>query len=167
MALFFYKRKENHMSDKNRDYHGRWVKGHEPSSDITGNDYASKYKEEYCEMIIEYFLNPPRQKIVDADGKERMGNELYPTFERFAAEIGVVARTLEGWAEKHERFATAYAYAKNVQRSILITKGLSGEYNPTFAKFIATTTHGMVEKSAVDIGNDGNSAFEVNIKVID
>lgn len=151
-----------------RDANGRFLKGHAPLwTPPEGNDYASKYDDKYGEMLVEYFLNPPRVRYKDANGEEKMGDEIYPTFERFAANIGVVANTLEGWAKSHERFAAAYAYAKNIQRSILITKGLSGEYNPTFAKFIATTTHGMVDKSAVDIGNEGGNAFEVNIKVID
>ncbi len=147
---------------------GQYAKGRKPDwSPPEGNDYASKYKEEYCEAIVEYFLHPPRERYINEEGQESIGPEVYPTFERFAASIGVLAKTLLYWAEKHECFGNAYAYAKNIQRSILITKGLSGEYNPTFAKFIATTTHGMVEKSAVDIGNEGGNAFEVNIKVID
>lgn len=153
---------------KERDYHGRFLPGHTPLwIPPEGNNYASKYKEEYCEQIVEYFLNPPREKYIDADGNEKEGAQIYPTFERFAANIGVISETLEEWTKRHERFRIAYSYAKNIQRSILVAKGLSGEYNPTFAKFIASTTHGMVEKSALDLGNADSKPFEVNINVVD
>ena len=153
---------------KERDSHGRFLPGHTPLwIPPEGNGYASKYREEYCEQIVEYFLNPPREKYIDDEGNEKEGAQVYPTFERFAANIGVVANTLELWGKTHERFAAAYAYAKNLQRSILIAKGLSGEYNPTFAKFIATTTHGMVDKSAVDVGNSDGKPFEVTITVVE
>ena len=58
-------------------------------------------------------------------------------------------------------------FARNIQLDMLVRNGLNGTYNPTFAKFVASTTHGMVEKTAVDVGNEGAKPFEVNIKVVD
>lgn len=147
---------------------GQYAKGRKPDwSPPEGNDYASKYKEEYCEAIVEYFSKPPYETYTDENGREYVRPCAYPTFEGFAASIGVIAETMRCWCDKYERFRYSYQRAQDLQKKILLTNGLSGAYNPAFAKFVASCTMGMVEKSAVDIGNEGGNAFEVNIKVID
>jgi hypothetical protein len=54
-----------------------------------------------------------------------------------------------------------------MQKDILITNALTGGYNAQFAKFLASCTHGMVERTAVEMGNDGDKAFKVDITVVD
>ena len=151
-----------------REENGRFKSGHTPLwIPPEGNDYASKYDDKYCDEILEYFAVDPIETYQDNDGITRFKAARYPTMERFASMIGVTSTTLRGWCEKSERFNAAYQRALEMQRDVLITNGLTGAYNPAFAKFIATTTHGMVEKTAVDVGNEGDKPFEVNIKVVD
>lgn len=151
-----------------RGDHGYFLPGHKPLwVPPKGNSFASKYREEYCERIVEFFSAPYFVSAEDEDGTKHVGACVYPTFESFAATIGVISETLREWADKHERFRAAYEYAKQLQRDKLIVHGMSGAYNPAFAKFIASTTHGMVEKSAVDVGNANDKPFEVNITVVD
>lgn len=152
-----------------RDDHGRFKSGHKALWVAPeGNDFACKYKEEYCEAIVEYFLNPPVETYIDDEGNEKPGHKrVYPTIQGFATSIGVIDTTVVAWAEKYDRFRSAYMFARNIQLDMLVRNGLNGTYNPTFAKFVASTTHGMVEKTAVDVGNEGAKPFEVNIKVVD
>ncbi len=133
------------------------------------NAAASKYKEEYADMLIEYFSTPNTREIGGTDGKPIMiiGNE-YPTFEGFAAKIGVVRDTLLNWCKQSARFRHAYARAKEYQKSKLISNAVCGYYNANFAKFVATNDHGMSDKSEHEIaGKDGTAPFEVKINVID
>jgi hypothetical protein len=151
-----------------RDENGRFKSGHTPLwTPPEGNDYASKYDEKYCDEILEYFAVDPIETYQDNDGITRFKAVRYPTVERFAANIGVTVSTIQNWRAQHERFGVAYQRALEMQRDVLITNGLTGAYNPAFAKFVASTTHGMVEKTAVDVGNEGAKPFEVNIKVVD
>jgi hypothetical protein len=70
----------------------------------------------------------------------------YPTFEGFAAKIGVDTDTLRNWCDDHDRFRCCYAWAREKQREILLVNGIAGRYNPNFAKFVAINCHGMQEK---------------------
>lgn len=174
VRLFLFGRREKNMAEKKKEEegmrgdHGYFLPGHKPLwVPPKGNSFASKYREEYCERIVEFFSAPYFVSAEDEDGTKHVGACVYPTFESFAATIGVISETLREWADKHERFRAAYEYAKQLQRDKLIVHGMSGAYNPAFAKFIASTTHGMVEKSAVDVGNADDKPFEVNITVVD
>lgn len=153
---------------KQRDEHGRFLPGCTPLwSPPDGNKFASKYEERFCEEMIKFFSCPIHTTYKDDKGVEHLRPCIYPTFERFASMIGVLYQTLLNWCESHESFKTAFELCKQMQRDILISNGLSGAYNPAFAKFVATVSHGMVEKTEVDVGNAENKGFEVNIKVID
>ena len=134
---------------------------------IAGNQAAVKYDEKYCDAIIEYFSVEPMTLYTGADGTPRVMPCRYPTFERFAANIGVDHETLTEWTKKYPRFRAAHARAMAMQRDILVCNAMTGAYNPNFAKFVASCTHGMVERTAVDVGNEGDKAFKVDITVVD
>ena len=108
-----------------------------------GNGAAVKYDEKYCDDIVEFFN----------------GYEKYPTFERFAEKINVVAETLANWAAKHPRFKCAYDRAKNIQKARLIEGGLEGIYNARVVKLVALNDHGYKEKVEADTTVD----FRVNM----
>lgn len=145
-----------------RDERGRFIKGHTFSESQLfekENAAACKYKPEYCGRMLEYFNQPPTRveywRRYDKEGKileEKpmvVPNE-YPTFEGFAASIGVTTRTLLNWCEENHRFSHYYARARELQKGKLITNTLSGFYNPQFAKFEAINNHGMTEKTQQD-----------------
>ena len=99
-----------------------------------GNTAAAKYKDEYCEKMLAYFQS----------------DRGFPTFETFAASIGVVRSTLNNWCEKHARFRHIYARCKDIQLGKTIEGALCRRYEPSFAKFICTACHGLREKTETD-----------------
>lgn len=97
----------------------------------------SKYKKEYCHMMVDYFL----------DFIER-GAKGMPQFELFAIEkLGVTPQTIINWRNSYEDFAEAHEVCKDIQRSYVINRGLSGENNPRMTQFILSTQFKMAEYS--------------------
>ena len=113
-----------------------------------GNTDSSKYKEEYCEQIINYYRS----------------YKGYPTTELFADSIGVVTDTLRNWAEKHPRFRLAYQRALEIQRGKLIEGGLLNTFNPAIVKFVAVNCHGMSDRVVQESAQE--APFQVNINVV-
>ncbi len=132
------------------------------------NKAASKYKSDYVEMLYEYFNRAAvtveehteyndRGQVV---GVERLVIPAeYPTFEGFAAKIGVTSLTLRHWCEEHDRFNACYAWAREKQRELLMVNGIGGRYNANFAKFVAINCHGMQEK----IVSEGSGTVSVQL----
>lgn len=104
----------------------------------------TKYKQEYCQKIIDYFNGEPYEikieKFYDKDGnvireKEyKVANDL-PLMYGFAAEIDVGHDTLLEWTKKIPEFSKAYKKARNLQKKYLITNGLQKLYDTAFAIF--------------------------------
>ena len=145
-----------------RDERGRFTKGNKLSEEYRfekENAAACKYKEEYADQLLEYFGQSSTRVIyTEIYGKNGevvkripsvVPNE-YPTFEAFAAKLGVTRTTLLNWCKQSRRFDHCYARAKEMQKAKLITNTLGGMYNPLFAKFEAINNHGMSDKTASD-----------------
>lgn len=103
----------------------------------------SKYDPKYCEHIVEWFSS------MEDDPKK------CPLFGRYAVEIGVVKSTLHEWCKNHPEFSAAYSQAKSIQESIMIERGLNGEFNGGFTKFAMSNMHGWTERSeqSIDVQN--------------
>ena len=118
------------------------------------NQVASKYKTEYGQMMLDFFI----------------GDESpFPTFERFAVSIGVIAETLANWADKDNGFRDFYAKCKEIQKAKLVEGSMIDKYNAQFAKFFAINNCNMRESSSINVGGatDGQTPFAVSISIID
>ena len=124
-----------------------------------GNAAASVWDESYPDDIIEYFSNPEAR------------TEPIPTREGWAVTKGLSPATVAKWSEGdgHPRFINAWEICEGIQKALLSNGGLLGSLNPSIVKLLLSANHGVTERTAVDanIGNQGDKAFEVNIKVID
>lgn len=117
-----------------RDEKGRFTKGN-PSN--PGNDFASKYKEEYCDKMLKFF-------------EECEEEERYPSFSKFARSIGVHESTLYIWADKYPSFRNTKTECEAIQRDLLVNNALIEKFNPAFTKFLLSANHGMSEKTETD-----------------
>jgi hypothetical protein len=141
----------------------------------------TKYKDEYCEKLIEYFDIEPyvKEKVLyyykNGDSKEQIQevpNDL-PLLSKFAASINVSRDTLHEWAHgidrdgnlKHPEFSDAYKKAKELQRAVLITNGLRGNYQTAFAIFTAKNLTDMRDKQEIE--HSGSIKQEVEESILD
>ena len=76
-----------------------------------------------------------------------------PTFEGFAKEINVNVDTLKAWRDVHEEFSASYKKCKDIQKRFLLSHGLTGGYNSSFAKFVAINCTDMVDRTEVKSEN--------------
>lgn len=133
----------------------------------------TKYREVYCDDIIEFFSREPFQVVHNADGSvavDRNGSPLLmpctlPTFEGFAIKIEVDSDTLINWSKKHEKFLGAVKRAKTLQKEILVQNGLAGNYEKSFAIFLAKNVTNMKDYKALEVAtsnatSDGFSTVE-------
>jgi hypothetical protein len=124
----------------------------------------SEYKEEYILKVDEYLEEcKDEEKQIIKQSNEEKGYEMYenklkvnlPTIEGFSLFIDVPKRTIYDWKEKHEEFSHSLGKIVKEQQKRLINSGLSGDYNPTIAKLILSSNHGMREKTDTDITSGG------------
>lgn len=127
-----------------------------------GNDVPCKYKEEYCDRLIEFFTRNVEPQILYDEYYDKDGNlkskrpsmvipAKLPTFEGFAWSIGVTVGTLENWRKEYPRFDTAYARALEKQKELLLVNGTNKQYDGNFSKFLLTNNHGMTEQVKSDV----------------
>ena len=116
----------------------------------------SKYDRKYIPMVDEYLKTRKDTvfKFVKTDGNKTTGYERLidvklPTIEGFALYINVTKKTLYNWRDKHPKFLHSLGKIVEEQRKRYLDKGLSGQYNPTIAKLILSSNHGMRERTDV------------------
>ncbi len=130
----------------------------------------TKYKEEYCDKIIEYFRIEPTK----TDYKEEYYNngtlksktpvitaEIFPTFQGFADELDVSIDTLNEWCKVHPEFSEAYTRAKALQERIWLQNAMSGLYNPQFAQFFGKNCLGYKDKQELETKGEQKIVVEL------
>jgi len=115
----------------------------------------TKYRPEYCRAIVVYFAEADSWEInMDMKGSAKpVPHSKLPTFERFAAGIGVSMDALENWREKYPEFREAFYTAKSLQKAFLMELGAAGVGNHTLA-LILRTHHGMKDEKEEKSGGD-------------
>lgn len=115
----------------------------------------TEYKEEYVNKVDEYLESNQDIDTIEfeVDG-EAVSKPIklkvkLPTVEGFALFIDVSKRVLYDWEKEYPEFLHALDKIRTEQQQRLLDKGLSGDYNPTIAKLILSSNHGMREKSDV------------------
>ncbi len=133
----------------------------------------TKYKEEYCQDIIDFFdIEPLREvplKHYQKDGKTlswvdiKLVPNKMPTINKFSKKIGVCVRTVYNWIDRdhdsfQEEFLQALTCAKAIRRDWLIDLGLSGATPPNSFKFVAINCTDMVDKQETKHGVTSEAA---------
>lgn len=132
----------------------------------------TKYDEEYIQKVDEYLQQNDDDyqlktfKATDEKGKDHSKTDIIyrvklPTIEGFASFIGVSKKSLYNWRDEHEEFLHALEKIEREQHRRLVNEGLAGNYNPTIAKLILSSNHGMSEKQAIDHNHGGKIDFDI------
>lgn len=116
----------------------------------------TSYKPEYCQAIVTYFSNPESWEINEdlKGGKKPIPRSKLPTFERFAAGIGVSTRALEDWRDKHKEFGDAYRIASGLQKSFLMELSAAGLGTGAVALMLQINHKMRIEKEEEQPGNE-------------
>lgn len=132
----------------------------------------TKYKEEYCDMLIEHFNITPqilKKKTeyyqngnIKSESEYPVANEL-PTFQSFANKIDVNMDTLEEWKSKYKEFSEAYTRAKELQEHIWLVNGMSNLYNSQFAQFFGKNCLGYKDKQEIETTNVANLKIDSSL----
>lgn len=125
------------------------------------NGRPSKYDPMFISSVDDYLSSR-----TDSYDEKKLTVSL-PTVEDFAGFIGVNKTTLYEWSKVQPDFSNALSKILTEQQNRLINKGLSNEYNPTIAKLILSSNHGMREKSDTDITTGGEKMNSVLVRFLD
>jgi hypothetical protein len=128
----------------------------------------TKYKEEYCQELIDYFDVEPweEREIPHYKNGEVSWTDIklipkrLPTLRRFAKSINVGISTVYDWINEkhdsyHKEFSDAFTYAKDCRKEMLIDNGLAGLSPPASFKFVAINMTDMTDQKAIDHTTDG------------
>ena len=140
----------------------------------------TKYKPEYCDLIIKFFDGPKNKRYVKsekittkANGTQEVWREYaymcedLPTFNKFARSIGVNEDTIVEWSkeenkEKYPGFSAAYNTAKRIQKEFLTDNALKGLHPPATFIFIAKNITDMKDKFEQDVTSAGKQIVGLN-----
>lgn len=106
----------------------------------------TKYREEYCQAIIDYFNIPAINELGNANTP--------PYFMNFCVSIGINTDTMYEWISKHVEFSEAYKIAQTYQRQLMIDNSLTGGYNASFAWRAMQNVHGWRDQQNLQVGLD-------------
>lgn len=130
--------------------------------DVCGCGRPTKYTtDEYMIAKVDEYL----ESCVDVDRELEKGFAVkvnLPKRVGLANFFSVTEDTLNNWAEKHPKFLGALKKLDQLQQERLIDSGLSGDYNPTIAKLLLSSNHGMAEKTETDVTSKGESIASVD-----
>ena len=158
------------MSQKNEnirnDQSAEATKRNPDGTFAKGNDFAEKYDDSYADKLIEFFSQPltriEYKKTYNRNGDLESEYPVeftadFPTMGMFARSIGVSVSALKAWAGitedgkyKHDRFAFAYARAKEWAGGMMESGALSGKLDANMAKFVLTNDYGKQDKQVID-----------------
>ena len=120
----------------------------------------SRYMAKYGPQMLKYFDKEPFEikeiTTYHQDGTVKSEKEVpwavsLPTFQGFAAQIGVTDDTLRNWAEQYPEFGGYYRMCKQLQEKILVTNAMMGNYNAQFAQFYAKNCLGYKDRQETTV----------------
>lgn len=107
----------------------------------------TNYRPEYCQSVVEYFSAAEswNQRTSDKGTAQILPVSKLPTFERWAAGIGVSIETCDRWRANNPEFMEAWTIAKSLQKAFLMELGAAGVGNHVLALMLRTN-HGMKDE---------------------
>lgn len=139
------------------------------------NGRPSKYKDEYCQLLLDYFSEEPYREVIRKvhtkqgdviEIPEDVAND-FPTLAGFAIKIGVHRDTLLEWSKQFPEFSGAYKRASDFQEHFIVTNGMKSLVNPAFAIFTAKNVLKWRDKQPGEEDKTVTHAGEIAVAKID
>lgn len=120
------------------------------------------YMAKYCKEMMEYFTVKPysikKVAVFNKKGEKTGETEMLdandlPLFSGFAVKIGVHRETLLNWSKEFPEFGYVYKICKDIQDTNLLTNGLKGLYNSSYAGLVSKNWLNMKDKKDVTTNN--------------
>lgn len=121
--------------------------------DFKKNGAPTKYKPEYDKKILDYFngyINKISNKSVD---QLKQITQPFPSFDDFAASIGVSEEIIFDWEKRYPSFRLSYKRSQQLIKRFFVIMGTSGVYHPVFAIFTAKNMTDM--RDNIDLTSKG------------
>ena len=125
------------------------TKGEMQKMNVIGADYKS----EYADRLLEYFRSYPREA---AERPGKGGRAELPSLALFCKANGIYLLDLERWRGEREEFSIALREAEEYRRALVLDGVLSGEINPSAAKF-------FLDEVGEKESGDGQGSFLINV----
>lgn len=120
-------------------------------TEVNKGGRPSLYNGDMLEKIKQYISH-----FQDPESSKMKTREVTPTMAGLAIYLGITKKTLYNWAENNEELLHAFDELQDTQETILISGGLSGEFNAPISKLILTN-HGYSDKQVIDnTSSDGS-----------
>lgn len=112
--------------------------------------------------MLEFFLEWPQTRTVKkqlvSNGRVINFEEILvnypPTLNKYSIKIGTDRNTMKRWADENPEFHSTYMRCKAIQEEWLSDRGVSGEYNPGFAKLMLVNHSDIKDKVTHDVSDD-------------
>ena len=133
---------------------------------------GARYRRAFCRQVEEYFSGPAqrveKKTTYYPDGGVKTEDPIIlpspmPTFQGFAAHIGVSGDVLRIWREEHPEFDRACRRAQMMQEDKWLVNSMAGLYNSSFAQFYGKTALGYSDKAA----SAESAPREIEIRVVE
>ena len=108
----------------------------------------TKYKANYPDLVLGYI-------------KECEKEDKLPQVAELCVRLEINNDTLYSWVKINKKFSDTIDRLKKLQELMLVQKGISRKYDPSFARFILAANHGYVETSKTI--NEGNQPVTIQV----
>ena len=110
------------------------------------------------------------KEMLDYMKAQALNNNL-PFAPDIADYLGCSVSCLKYWRDHYPEFADAWEEMKEIALAMVAKKGLTREYDPSFAKFWLKAVYGLRETDEIRVGNttgpDGNAEnFALTVRVV-
>ena len=127
----------------------------------------SQYSPELVQSLLDYFENYPKWEKIKIGSKMQTFPNPMPTISGWFRSIGWMTRdTFFRYVKENKEFSDAWDQCKEIQKEFLIYHGLTGRYQPQFAKFVAINFTDMRDNVVHQIDPNANT-FKLNYNLED
>ena len=109
-----------------------------------------KYKDEYCNDIIEFFKSRLDELYEIAENPKKR-KPIFPTMQDYCKKINCHHSSLSDWRSRYPEFGVAYDTAKQYQEDYWVKGSMMGIFDTIFTIFVGKNVFGWRDKQDIDL----------------